>query len=223
MIKHKSTVVVVVTKNPTSLMPIYIGVRSDERDLRDSQDAIRNWEAWLLELLRKHCTIIPTSPDEIGESLPFVVGFIGASCCLTWQKTPSDLDLHVQTPIWLANQQISYSERGTTTDAPWVQLDNDVTTGYGPETIHFSKAVRGRYRVAVHRYSSDGELFRSMASVSVEIAGSKTQSFDCPTEGSGTWWHVCDIDFDRNTIESVNRISTISPFELREEAKESTD
>jgi hypothetical protein len=178
----------------------------------DSPEAVQTWERWLSELLNNHCVIISTSTAEIGDSLPFVDGFDKALCRLTWQETPSDLDLHVRTPVWLANQQINYSECGTITNAPWVHLDKDVTTGFGPETIQFSKAVRGWYRVAVHQYSSDGQLSNSGAKVSVELIGSTIQSFECPRDGLGVWWHVCDVDFQSKTILPVNRLSDVSPL-----------
>ena len=129
---------------------------------------------------------------------------------------PRDLDLHVQPPAWLTQETVRFSHPGSNTDAPWIQLDKDITTGHGPETIRFFKAVRGRYRVAVCNYSKDGELSGSKATVLIEVGGDITQSFDCPTVGVGDWWHVCDIDFHRNKISPVNRISAVPPFETEE-------
>lgn len=184
----------------------------------DQGEALYRWRRWLDELLRSHCDVIPTSLCGIGDELAFVEGFLGAQCQLSWGASPRDLDLHVQTPVWLANKHISYNQKGTIADAPWVELDEDITDGHGPETIRFGKAVRGRYRVAVHQYSDDGRLADSNAKVLVELPGSSKGEFGCPGEGEGDWWYVCDLDFESNLVIPINRISSKSPIEPKTES-----
>jgi len=72
---------------------------------------------------------------------------------LSWDKKPSDLDLHLKSDHY----HISY--RNTKSIANRVKLDRDATKGYGPETITVSKLNKNdTYRVIVHRFSRDGSL-----------------------------------------------------------------
>jgi len=72
---------------------------------------------------------------------------------LSWDRKPSDLDLHLKSDHY----HISY--RNTKSIVNQVKLDRDATKGYGPETITVKKLNKhNTYRVIVHRFSRDGSI-----------------------------------------------------------------
>jgi hypothetical protein len=124
---------------------------------------------------------------------------------LRWNATPRDLDLHVY--IAIANERpINYANQGRLGSWPWLELDKDVRTGYGPEIVRIEKTVEGFYRIEVHSFSNDGTLAGCGAQVTIRLRGRESKTFTCPTEGYGRWWHVCDVDFQAAQIKAVNLI-----------------
>jgi hypothetical protein len=124
---------------------------------------------------------------------------------LRWNATPRDLDLHVY--IAIANERpINYANQGRLGSWPWLELDKDVRTGYGPEIVRIEKTVEGYYRIEVHSFSNDAPLAGCGAQVTIRIRGEESRTFRCPNEGYGRWWHVCDIDFKTAQIQEVNLI-----------------
>ncbi len=124
---------------------------------------------------------------------------------LTWNELPRDLDLHVF--VAEANERpINYANQGTLGNWPWVELDKDRRTGYGPEVIRIRKIVEGFYRIEVHCFSNDAPLAGCGAKVTIRIRGRKQSTLACPNEGHGRWWHVCDVDFQAAKIHEVNSI-----------------
>jgi len=72
---------------------------------------------------------------------------------LSWDRKPSDLDLH------LKSNHYHISFRDTKSIKDRVRLDRDATKGYGPETITVKKLDKNEtYRVIVHRFSKDSYL-----------------------------------------------------------------
>jgi len=72
---------------------------------------------------------------------------------LSWGQKPNDLDIHLTTPN--AGCKISYQNKQCNDAKQNVNLDVDVTGGYGPETITVTKPMDGTYRFYVHMYSAD--------------------------------------------------------------------
>ncbi len=65
---------------------------------------------------------------------------------LTWDDNPSDLDSHMETPpIDGTAYHVYYSSKGDSTGPPYIRLDVDDVTGYGPETITVYDMVDGTY------------------------------------------------------------------------------
>ncbi|MBT5934485.1 hypothetical protein [Sulfurimonas sp.] len=76
-----------------------------------------------------------------------------ARFALSWDKKPSDLDIHLKSD----NYHISY--RTTKSIANRVKLDRDAMKGYGPETITVDKLDKNdTYKVLVNRYSKSGNI-----------------------------------------------------------------
>jgi len=124
---------------------------------------------------------------------------------LRWNELPRDLDLYVF--VSMSNERpINYANRGTLGSWPWLELDNDIRTGYGPEIVRIRKTVQGIYRIEVYSFSDDAPLAGCGAKVTIRIRGEESRTFSCPSEGDGRWWHVCDVDFQATQVREVNVI-----------------
>jgi uncharacterized protein YfaP (DUF2135 family) len=73
---------------------------------------------------------------------------------LSWAQKPSDLDIHLVTPS-ATPCTVSYTNKHCKDDKQNAQLDVDVTSGYGPETITIVKPMDGTYRFYVHMFTTD--------------------------------------------------------------------
>lgn len=128
---------------------------------------------------------------------------------LTWDDSPSDLDSHITGPDGQGNQlHVSFSDQGSRDSPPYMSLDNDITTGFGPETITIWQQFPGTYCYSVHNYSGSPALSTSQATVEVFQEGSRVASFDVPG-GTGEVWTVFSLD--AGGITSVNRIDNQGP------------
>jgi hypothetical protein len=131
---------------------------------------------------------------------------------LTWGAQPSDLDSHLSGPNQAGDRFHCFFVDKT--PVPYVTLDLDVTTGFGPETIIIGQTppatggqfVAGDYHYWVNDYSGATTSFAgSLASVSLAVASNSglTQiaHYDVaaatgdPTSGL---WHVVDFTLDVN-------------------------
>ena len=129
-----------------------------------------------------------------------------ARISLSWAAFPSDLDLHVRMTSLGEDYEVSYGRRGTTAEKPWAELDQDVRSGHGPETVDIARWLdRGKYHLAVHNYSDDGSLAACGASV-ILAHGPMRWKFECPEEGNGRWWSVLVLDTDTGEVKIINRI-----------------
>lgn len=119
---------------------------------------------------------------------------------LTWGAAPTDLDSHTLGPN--STDHVSYMNQGSLTASPFLALDVDDTTSYGPEITTFSRLAQSRtYRFYVHNFSgtyTPGQT-GSPAKVELSIAGSP-RIFTPPVgETSATaYWHVFDLTTDTN-------------------------
>ncbi len=176
--------------------------------------------------------IIPAA-DQPGQ-LDFILSQVLAPgevrIVLAWGAVPRDLDSH----IWLpgagtlptgqavgtlgaaagVGAHIFYANRGDANRPPYVGLDVDNVTGYGPETITIRRLQPGRYTYAVHNFSGDGPLALSGARVTVLAGDHIVQRFQVPTSGSPTdrWWTVFELDGATGTLIPRGELSTNPPF-----------
>lgn len=128
---------------------------------------------------------------------------------LAWGSAPRDLDIHVKTSD---GQEVSYTTRETKNSS--VKLDIDVTKGYGPETMTFLPDKGIKYRVFVHNYSNDTELYKSEAilfflsynnSNNIELRISQdSHSKDY------TYWDCFELD-DRGIPVIINKVTMRDP------------
>jgi hypothetical protein len=129
---------------------------------------------------------------------------------LTWGASPSDLDSHLWVPTTPSPTEVYFGNLGSLTSPPFAQLDQDDTTGFGPETITIAQVLPGQYTYAVHNFSGAPPITTSAAQVTVFDSNGQLASFNVPTTGTGTWWTV--FTFNNGTVTPVNTISTTPPL-----------
>ncbi|MDB4913275.1 MAG: hypothetical protein JWM95_919 [Gemmatimonadetes bacterium] len=123
---------------------------------------------------------------------------------LTWLASPRDLDSYLSGPVPGGGSfTVWYGNRSNCLESPYACLDQDVTGGYGPETITIARPTTGTYHYSVNQYSGDGSLGTSGARVDLYINNALARSFSVPA-GSGRNWTVFDLD--GTTITTINRL-----------------
>jgi len=132
---------------------------------------------------------------------------------LNWGEKPSDLDSHIKTPdIEGQSYHILYSNKGSSDQIPFVKLDIDDTSGFGPETFTISQTFEGIYSYYIYQYSSDETLSNSNATVNIynspECEG---ETIIIPNTGEGRYWYVCDINGLDGAIIVKNIIQAMEP------------
>jgi hypothetical protein len=156
----------------------------------------------------------PASAATVAPKIPIARSDAEAlkSVTLTWGATPRDLDLHLGVSHAGAWANVDFRTKGNTADFPWAELDADVTSGFGPETISIAKILDATYRCYVHKYSGDGSLSGSGAEIVATQRGSEIR-FVCPRTGSGAFWHVFNFSARDESLVVVNSITDANPTE----------
>ncbi len=157
-----------------------------------------------------------------GNSLPVLlvddismVRNFWAQITLTWDENPQDLDSHLWTPSIEGNAyHIYFASRGDVELAPYVDLDVDDVTSYGPEHITIWNEFAGVYTYAIYHYSGTGVVSTSGAEIGVLKPDGTVQNFTVPqtTASANWWWHVCTIDGTTGTVTPINIISADPPL-----------
>ena len=113
---------------------------------------------------------------------------------LKWGLVPRDLDSH----LFVSDGRHIYYESKIEGN---ISLDCDVTNGNGPETIKIRLETGLKYLYVVHRYSRDGQLVKSGATVTFNNgaatnASSPYQVVQIPVvnKAEANFWIVCEID-----------------------------
>lgn len=141
---------------------------------------------------------------------------------LTWGEYPLDLDSHLTGPKAPGDNSLpaNYEEEGrfhifyanktyTYDKVHYADLDMDIVTGYGPETLTIHRQAPGIYRYSVHDYSNRHEdsnygLANSGAQVKVYHENTPAATFNVPF-AEGTLWTVFTLE--NGTITPVNIMS----------------
>ena len=134
---------------------------------------------------------------------------------LTWGQDPGDLDSHLWTPVIEGSSyHIYYASRGDSSSAPYVDLDVDDVTSYGPEHITIYDEFPGTYTYAIYHYSGSGDITTSGAEVGILQPDGGVQTFDVPDASAAAhwWWHVCTIDGTTGEITPLNIVSADPPL-----------
>ncbi|CAF1321019.1 unnamed protein product [Adineta steineri] len=114
---------------------------------------------------------------------------------LKWDKVPRDLDSHLFSSD---GRHVFYDSKVQGN----ISLDYDVTGGYGPETVKLTLEPGLKYLYVVHRYSRDGLLTKSNATVTFNnghMASTSTTPYQIVqipvvNNPNANFWIVCEID-----------------------------
>ena len=129
---------------------------------------------------------------------------------LTWGENPRDLDSHLAASLSSGeNFHVYYSDKGSLTSEPYVALDTDDTTSYGPEVTSISRLRQGTYRYSVRHYAGDGTIATSGAEINAIIEGVGIYRYTPPaTQPEGTnIWRVVDI-----VVDSTGKVTAVNPI-----------
>jgi uncharacterized delta-60 repeat protein len=153
----------------------------------------------------------PTNLIEFAMS-PVLSGSDSVRLVLTWGAEPRDLDSHLNTPsIGGTNYLVFFGAPGSLVSPPFAQLDVDDVDGFGPETITVTNTFPGTYSYYIHRFSGLGTIAGSGARVQVFTDAGLVSTVIAPTNGTGDYWHVLQIDGDTRGISVINSIVTAPP------------
>ena len=137
-----------------------------------------------------------------------------ARVVLTWGASPSDLDSHFTGPTAGSSARfwIYYSGRGNCAASPFVCLDVDDVSAFGPETITLSQITSGVYRYYVYDYTNRSniastQLGASGARVQFYVGNTLLQTFFVPG-GVGNAWAV--FEWNGTALTVLNNLYTIS-------------
>lgn len=139
-----------------------------------------------------------------------------ATVRLTWGQGPSDLDSHIYAPdpSGTANSHIYYANSGSFNASPFVALDVDDVTGFGPEVVSVTRLMRNKtYRYFVHNFSGSFSpgMTGSPARVELRIGGTTPRTFTPPaSEGSNLYWNVFDMRVNDDCSVTVTTTGTWS-------------
>ena len=118
---------------------------------------------------------------------------------LSWDSLPPDLDAYLVVPPDTGSTPfvVYYGLTGDSLLYPFATLDQDVTSGYGPETITIHQQRAGTYQFLVHDFTTGSDstsfaLAGSRARVEVYQNNQLVQSFTVPNQ-PGTLWTVFEL------------------------------
>lgn len=145
-----------------------------------------------------------------------VLSSTNLSIKLTWGELPDDLDSHTLGAN--SDEHIYYASLGSLTERPYIALDVDDVTGFGPEVTTFGRLARNRrYSFYVHNFSGTYSPGQTDSPARVEITTGGTQRVFTPPPGESDqteYWHVFDLTTNQAcavTIVPVQRFTGVAP------------
>jgi len=131
---------------------------------------------------------------------------------LTWGELPTDLDSHMKTPVIEDSAyHIYYDNQGSAESPPYVILDIDDITSYGPETTTIYDLQPGEYHYYIHNYSENPEITTSNAVVQIFNESGLLHTLQVPTTGTGLYWDICTMNGSTGGISIINQIRDTEP------------
>ena len=166
-------------------------------------------------------TLLAGQTNRLNFSITPELGSVaGMRFVLNWGAQPSDLDSHLLTPypggLFFGPNHVYYGNRGSTNTVPFANLDVDVVSGFGPETMTIVAFTNGTYDYYIHNFG--GSLFRGPlagcgATVKAYTAEGLVATVRVPNAGlpNADYWHVFRIDGATRQISIVNSLSVNDP------------
>ncbi len=169
--------------------------------------------------VQKGTVVSPVTTDTspgIGQTLDNTITIDPAPAVitLTWGANPQDLDLHLTVPTTPGRSHIYKTSLGSPTQLPYAVLDEDVTTGLGPEAISVRRLLPGTYRCAVHNYSGQTQalgICNSNAGVALVMPDGVNTSFIPPAHNENHMDNNVWLVFDLVVAESGLSV-TVNPL-----------
>jgi hypothetical protein len=133
---------------------------------------------------------------------------------LTWGASPPDLNANLWLPASMP-YHVDGLTKGNCKEWPYACLNVNDYTASGPETITITRRYPGTYVYAVNEVAPAGNLPQSQAVVRVyknlDGFNGLVHEITVPTNGTGSWWHVFDIDGATGAITLRNDLREDSP------------
>lgn len=131
---------------------------------------------------------------------------------LTWGVTPHDVDSHIFAPD---GTHVYYSSKGTLTESPFMKLDVDDVTSFGPEVVTVTRLMVGTYTYGVRNYSGENSPGMTGSPVRVEFRQGDVLTVFTPTAAMGEtltsrWWTVFKFTVDASCNVTVVPVSIFS-------------
>jgi len=161
-----------------------------------------------VEIYNDQTTILNVSLSPIlsDEDIRFV---------LNWGGAPSDLDIHLVTPpINGESHHVYWNNLGSENVSPYATLDNDVVSGYGPETMTIYDLQTGTYHLYIYNYSQLPDISTSAGVVQVYGTTGLIATIAVPTNDVGLYWNVCEVDGSTGNMTIINTLSDDVPAQL---------
>ena len=126
---------------------------------------------------------------------------------INWSASPRDLDSHLEGydsygssfHVYYSNRY-AYDSDGSTIS--W--LDQDITTGYGPETLRFTPVDSSKkYTYYIYNYGGDGRISNSQAHISL-YKGETLIGEYIPPSSEGRYWTLFYVQY--GNVYLVNKI-----------------
>ena len=149
---------------------------------------------------------------------------------LKWGSTPNDLDLHMVFPdpnnyggCSGSRGHVYFSQRGLIASTPYIELDHDDTSSYGPETITIKDAAfnttgLGVFKVSVHDFTNNSNQSStvmandSLAKIFVYGVNGFVTMIDINANATsasiGNLWKVLEIDPVTRAVTAVNIVES---------------
>ena len=154
--------------------------------------------------------VVSTTTSDFIMNSCLILADASLSVTLTWGVDPRDLDTHFVTPT---GTRIYYGNQGSLNVPPFIALDVDDVSSYGPEIISATSLEEaGTYTYYVHHFSGSSSITNSPARVELNVAGS-IRVFTPPSgqQLSDNYWIVFSLDVDsQGSITSINTINSWS-------------
>jgi len=163
--------------------------------------------------------IITANKSGVVIALSRVMASDEVKAILTWGAEPRDLDSHfLSQPIpGGVESHIYYSNKGSAVSEPFVRLDVDDVSGYGPETVHIAKTGDRIGTYFIYVWGGTPGYFDDSGSTAAQVEivtdGASTAIQRPPVPSGVTtprYWYVFNIMLD-GSIQIVNRLQSISP------------
>lgn len=139
---------------------------------------------------------------------------------LTWGATPSDLDAHAWIPpygTYTTPYHVYFGNYGALASYPYTSLDQDITGGYGPETITINQFTNGTTYYSVYNWSGSPAITASNAIVVVKDGlGNTITTYNVPLTGTGDWLNILSIvaaSSSSGVLYTINTINTNNPLD----------